>query len=38
MAKYIIYRLKHMLIEKDRKKALLKTFVQRDKKKKEKEW
>lgn len=34
MGKYIIYGLKHMLIEKDRKKDLLKTFVKRDKKRK----
>lgn len=33
MGKYIIYGLKHMLIEKDRKKDLLKTF-KRDKKRK----
>lgn len=33
MGKYIICGLKHMLIEKDRKKDLLKTFVKRDKKK-----
>lgn len=34
MGKYIIYGLKHLLIEKDRKKDLLKTFVKRDKKRK----
>lgn len=34
MGKYIIYGLKHMLIEKDRKKHLLKTFVKRYKKRK----
>lgn len=34
MGKYIKYRLKHMLIEKDRKINLLKTFVYRDKKRK----
>lgn len=34
MGKYIIYGLKYMLIEKDRKKDLLKIFVKRDKKRK----